>query len=627
VVDEPSATDPQPLEGSGANGDGGVLVVGDRASLSGIGRQMTEATRVFSYSHEASLALSAEGIVSEHISVLAHVREIDRLVWEWASDVAARLSADQRFQPELLRLIRRSFASRTLIPIAQAQAAAREVHLRAPGAGVVLAHGISEIERLALSEFFTVRAFHWGEARGGSFARDAGDGSSRWGVIARVLTTTVLDAAQFVLCRLPVPRSSSSQRRVAVFAKYPSHLRLLSSTMQTLSDRGWECVVVDMSADGSLSSDRWSVELRFWDYCRPNTVSRLLRRRANSRRLSGGQFVRWVGEAGLGPYLDRLARDFSERYSVRAPAAIEAHRRIARRLRSTVALTVNETVLEVEAVTVAREETQVPAANVQHGIITSTKRRAEFHFDAFCVFGQAYAEHLVESGTDRSRIRVVGNPLMDEYASLDEGQLGAIRARVRRDLSLPEADFVLLFAAQYFAATPSDDLNHEVLSMLLLVMKDEPDMQLVIKWHPLGAGMEDGYLHALSAHGTDRVTEVRDCDLNALIVGVDAVATYSSTTGFEAATLRRPTIVLNPTGREEAVPFVREGTALKASNADELREAIHSIRQGSAIPEERYEELDRKYNFGHDGHAGARIADVCEELARAAGGGTPRQAV
>jgi hypothetical protein len=60
---------------------------------------------------------------------------------------------------------------------------------------------------------------------------------------------------------------------------------------------------------------------------------------------------------------------------------------------------------------------------------------------------------------------------------------------------------------------------------------------------------------------------------------------------------------------------VSEGVALRATDAEQFADCVERLRKGDAIPEQAFEAFDRRYAFRRDGLAGARIADVCEELA------------
>ncbi len=601
--------------------EGCAIVVGADADWDQVAAAAAAASVVLVYALEPLLRVSAldDGIECREISVIDNLIELDVEAHEWSWSLVQALDKGGHHSSELLRLVRRSLSSRTLHPIALARARARRVcEFVVPGSEV-RTYGIGAVDRLALSEHFRVLEVRAATPAGAPSASSAPSlrlARAAVRVVAATWHQSTQDLSLRMRSRAQRNPARGSVRAAAVFAKYEAHMRFLRSATQELGARGWGCVLVDMSLEKSLAAEFGVEPTRYYDYYHEATIRRVVAKRSRGRRFTSTGVRQWARDAGLSSFADMIAGNLSTLYYLRAPAALAAHARVQKVVGQSVSITANETVLEVEARTFLDTPERVPSVNVQHGTITRTKRRAQFEYDAFCVFGEAYAELLEAGGTRADRIRVVGNPLFDGLAEGDDRpNTHPSRQATLRRLSLDEERFTILFCAQHTNATITDALLYRTLKPVLEYVDDRDDTQLVVKWHPLGSGKERGYESALSEHPKPVVAHVREDILLELLSAADCVVLYSSTTGFEAASLRKPVVVVNPTKLRDIVPFVREGTALEAKDAAEFAECIERIRSGNAIPPERYAALDERYHYRRDGKAGARIADVCEELA------------
>jgi CDP-glycerol glycerophosphotransferase (TagB/SpsB family) len=138
---------------------------------------------------------------------------------------------------------------------------------------------------------------------------------------------------------------------------------------------------------------------------------------------------------------------------------------------------------------------------------------------------------------------------------------------------------------------------------------------VVVKLHPIGAGKEFGYEVAIAEHPTAPVRVTREEDLYDLIGQCDCVVTHGSSVAIEAASFGVPTILLSPGGAPDVIPLVAEGVALRAVDIETLAACIEQLKTGEVPSSEAFERFDRRFALTHDGRAGERIADVCEELA------------
>jgi hypothetical protein len=336
-----------------------------------------------------------------------------------------------------------------------------------------------------------------------------------------------------------------------------------------------------------------------------------------ARRLTGGRgkqrLARWADSEGVSEYFEILASTVAwilETDRIR----MDTHQRILRAAQPSVVICIDEISPLVEAVVPVARRRAIPTVNVQHGVVARTRLRSEFHFDRFCVFGEAYADMLTELGTQSGSIVVVGNPGLDNRPALEltEGPTPG-----EPDGHEGKHAFTLLFAAQHRNSLLSDWVLYATLKIFLEYISSHPECRGVLKLHPLGQGRELGYEVALSEFPSVQLDVTRSASLHALMTTADCIATYSSTVLLDAATVCTPAIVVNPFGSEDYIPVVSEGTALRATNVEEFADAVNSIREGAVVEQHAYREVVRRYFYELDGLAGSRAADVCDSIATA----------
>jgi UDP-N-acetylglucosamine 2-epimerase len=283
-------------------------------------------------------------------------------------------------------------------------------------------------------------------------------------------------------------------------------------------------------------------------------------------------------------------------------------------LRPRAVLSLSELYPGIEPVVAAGTRLSIPTVHVQHGNIPEIARMADFRYDAFCVFGEAYAETLERLGTPRDRLRVTGSPYMELVPP--ERSIPSADNLPAADQSVAGRPFTILFIAGYLTGFSSQALLYSTLAMVLAYAGGRPDVRVIVKLHPAVNSGEwvTGYEAAIADHPDASVEILREADTYELIRACDCVVTRGSTVAFEAAWLRKPVILVNALGSPTHLPLDTEGTALVASNAEEFAECVERLRSGFAVPEQAFESVERRYAFGADGRAGERIADICAGL-------------
>ncbi|MDZ4169166.1 MAG: hypothetical protein U1E26_05875 [Coriobacteriia bacterium] len=587
---------------------GTVLVVGADPDWDLAHRLAADAEQIVCFTLEGLVALGHQaGHRVSVVDVTYRMAELEAEGWALATNLIDHLKADAPWlSPEMLAVTKRSVFMWVLWPIVQARARATAVR---PSVGEwtdIKSVGVSALDELALAGPLA------------AVTRDddvvAAATSHNAGAAERALDhDTQRRGADLRLAAAALAGSAAGGPRCAVLLSQRVHLRALKSAIAALSRTGWQHVLIDMSVEGDVrkeAPDAFETVVHLNPQTSVlGTPHDILDARAADEQ-TALVIAQWARSSDLSAYAANIASGFAWHHNAVSTWA-HAHEILLGAASPAVLLCANETSPVIESVIPPARQLGVPTVNVQHGSIARTVRRAEFGFDAFCVFGAAHAEMLEALGTPASGIRVVGNPFLDGLppsTPTASGETSATRAvGVRHPL-------VVLFAAQHSGGRLTSWVIYETLKVILEFLEFDSDCRLVLKLHPLGAGHELGYEMALAEHPDLAVEIVRDAPLYDLIGEADCVATYSSTVAFETPSLRKPTIIVNPLASPDPVPLVVDGTALSASTAGEFAGCIDAIRAGTAVNDETYLRVEERYAHMRDGRAGARVAEVCGAL-------------
>jgi hypothetical protein len=573
------------------------------------------------------------GHPGEVIDITGQHSEVEQLAWDWTIDLVAHIREHARWlSKDTLEFARRGLLLNVFMPLAAARVRANAVRVALPQQTVLSGIGVGALEALELG---------LGDAAGerakaaempGCVAHVPG---SRTAPLTRLVRMAVRSFTGEISERRRLRRlhrrtrvaGDRAMRRgpaVGILLGAPIHMTLLESSINALHARGWRSVAVVQNPIPELEDSvnrLCSESVDFHTYLAESAMADHTMSQIVGRRLRGwrwrhieGLIRTWAGTVGLELHAERVALGFQTQYESTV-ALMRAHSAWLAAHRPNIVLTVNEIAPRVETVVPVSRKLGIPTVDVQHGAMMLTPLNADFRFDALCVFGEAYAENLNRLGTSPERIRVTGSPFTDR----ELGTLASKRPSPASEGQRPPCDhprgFVVLFAGGYAWDRVSDTSLYETLKMVLEYSERNQDCQIILKLHPIGKGSELGYEAALAEHPDVPIRIVREGSLHDWIGGIDCVATHGSTVAIEAASYRKPTILLSPRGSEDLLPLVSEGVALRATDAEQFADCVERLRKGDAIPEQAFEAFDRRYAFRRDGLAGARIADVCEELA------------
>jgi hypothetical protein len=330
----------------------------------------------------------------------------------------------------------------------------------------------------------------------------------------------------------------------------------------------------------------------------------------------------------------RFRRALSSLYVIQYSRLIEAAREMIRTEQPNVVAMSYETGPYARATIVAAWEMSVPTVGVQHGFITPDsaeymhRHTARSMSEVGCPIPTKTVlsgEYSVEMLTQRSSypgdgVLVTGYAKHDDLADLKHDQSRLNRAQLLTEIGLnPNQKTVMIasggFHAKYGWSNPEYD--REVLSGLLDVLAVRPDIQLLVRLHPIEDGeMQRGLVKERQA----RVAIVKG-ERNDLLWSSDMLVTVNSVVSLDALVLDKPVMMMEHTEGEE-IPMVDLGNAPYFYNLKNLRDRfVDAISQTELSQEKRQQMRSQVARHANsvDGRASFRIASLLRELAEKQG--------
>ncbi|MEM2619605.1 MAG: CDP-glycerol glycerophosphotransferase family protein, partial [Candidatus Hadarchaeales archaeon] len=234
------------------------------------------------------------------------------------------------------------------------------------------------------------------------------------------------------------------------------------------------------------------------------------------------------------------------------------------------------------------------------------------------VWGE-YSKRCFEmKGIPPERIRVTGNPLMDELVEMKFNP-----GEIRKQLGVPRRAKLIVYASSnpidinYWTEKESKEFVR-LLNRIVLGLKD---CFLVIRPHP--TEREERYLRYLKSEDLSRTLVSKKENLYEILAATDILITDISGVGSEAAVMGKPVIVVNLTGKPyptEQYPalLMREGVAVEVRRKDELLPTIERLLNKKSQNElmKNREKFVRKYFYRIDGKSSERVAKLIEKMVK-----------
>ena len=422
-----------------------ALVVGAEPDPAELAEAVAKADRTLFYSFAVAHDLADEtGRLGELVDISAELWDLDATAWAWAGDFTECLrSQDRWIAPDVLDVAQRRLHVDVFWRIALARARAEAVRARLDDGSEIRSVGVTDLERDALLALSTHGAGTDSAMPAVPHDSPTADGEPEpWLRSAARAMTEAREMAKRTADLAAEHAPGAETPTVVALAAVPIHIKLLESPLRALQARGWRCIVLEVFTRGDLSAQAaavgasWLNIAPFLPECEYPWRSPVGgRRRAKLERIVRA----WTRSSGLEAHEATILSGL-EAELVHSQRFVRGYETILRSIRPQAVLSVSELYPGIEPVSAAGRRLGIPVVHVQHGNIPEIARMSDFPYDAFCVFGEAYAETLERLGTPRGRIRVTGSPHMDLMPSAAEEFADCV-TRLRSGETIPESAF------------------------------------------------------------------------------------------------------------------------------------------------------------------------------------------
>ena len=248
----------------------------------------------------------------------------------------------------------------------------------------------------------------------------------------------------------------------------------------------------------------------------------------------------------------------------------------------------------------------IPTLVVQHGLIVDHPIFGPSLADKIAVFGDYTKEVLIKRGVRERQIVVTGQPRFDRLITrkFDE--------RIHKLLNLDGSKNIIVLTTEAIDKFETLKMLHEVMN----IIKNFPELQLVIKLHP-DEDLE-WYRSKIAEIGVKDAVIVRNVDLRDVLNICEILITRYSTTALEAMILNKHVICLD-IGKKMSryIPYVEEGAAIGVYNYEDLAPAIKNILYNHEV-RNKLKDAMKKFVYNHaykqDGGASKRVANLIEQM-------------
>lgn len=250
----------------------------------------------------------------------------------------------------------------------------------------------------------------------------------------------------------------------------------------------------------------------------------------------------------------------------------------------------------------------VRSVNLQHGWIPVTAWTGPAGYDAWAVFGPHGRRILIAGGERPEVVAVTGPPHCDRIVRRGYRDVGDAERSLGLPANQPER---VLFVSQWGHLNNPRDEREASLRSLLAAVCTRPRCHLIVKKHPVEHDTLVEKVVGAFPGAAGKVTITRDFDLYSLLGAVQVVATQYSSIGYETALAGRPLLVINLTGRPDVVTYVKDGIALGAYSAAEVRHQLTALLDNPDVQRRlalARGTFIREHCLAADGRASERLA-------------------
>ncbi len=244
----------------------------------------------------------------------------------------------------------------------------------------------------------------------------------------------------------------------------------------------------------------------------------------------------------------------------------------------------------------------------------------------YAAWGERARERLVAFGNAPSKIFVTGSPSWDPlYQPENRPSAAEAKARIGLDPSRPALLYCTTYANMQTAFWPA--IKERILTItkaLLEAIRQAGDVQLVVRQHPSEAtaagresqeDLEQAYRAWAAGLGVERLV-FNSGAMHDAVRACDIVVTTPSTVVVEAMILERPVIMIPRQPGADRFFRAEDGIVVIDDELDLPAEIARLL--GAAWAREEIVRAQRRalpaFNFGNDGRAAERVAELLEEL-------------
>jgi len=275
---------------------------------------------------------------------------------------------------------------------------------------------------------------------------------------------------------------------------------------------------------------------------------------------------------------------------------------------------IDENSARIKSIMDAAKSQNIKAIGIQHGTIHElhpaymfTQKDVKLGIlpDYTMVWGEYWRRFLHEKGNYPERSLIpVGQIRTDIIPQLKDSTI----------IKIPEIEGkgrIVVFASQ----PQRDPMIRRLAAFdVFSAVKDLENVHLVVKLHPAEKNDFDYYRKIAAEAVCANYSILLKIDLYLLISQSDIVITCFSTVGAETIYFNKPLIILDHL-KQDIQGYYREGIALQATNADELRKYVKQFLNGEAkLDKEAYQNYIEKYAYKIDGKVSERIIGFVEGL-------------
>lgn len=238
---------------------------------------------------------------------------------------------------------------------------------------------------------------------------------------------------------------------------------------------------------------------------------------------------------------------------------LELDKKILKSLNPKLFLLFEEENLHSRSILKLAKRQKIPTLYMQHGFLSRVLVKNTYLSDKVLVWGETFKEGILKYNKHKKENEVlITGRLMKKYYN---------KELILNKLNIPTNKKIVTFAT-------NTETNKELILEILDITKELDDVQLVIKLHP----SENGRLQKKLARLTKtKPVIIKDINIDELMDISDLVIVSLSTVGLIALNHNKPLIVVNLSGLEDEMDYIKSGAAIGINNLNNLKNSIKSL--------------------------------------------------